>query len=137
MVASAKISVSLTPATVRQQGGRINAKDLPGVRRSMTRRTKRVAALARATAPTQTGRLKRSIKSTMKGSTGEVSVGGPGVPYASPVIFGARPHIIRPKKKGGMLRFETGGRVVFARQVSHPGNRPNMFLVRALRAAKE
>lgn len=137
MAVGAEISVSLTPATVRQQGGRINAKDLPGVRRSMQRRTKRVAALARATAPVKSGRLKRSIKSTMKGSTGQVSVGGPGVPYASPVIFGARPHIIRPKKKGGMLRFESGGRVVFARQVNHPGNKPNMFLVRALRAAKE
>ena len=34
---------------------------------------------------------------------------------------GTGPYIIRPKKAGGFLRFESGGGIVFAKQVNHPG----------------
>lgn len=37
-----------------------------------------------------------------------------------------RPHIIRPRR-ARMLRFEVGGRVVFARMVKHPGTKPNPY----------
>lgn len=36
---------------------------------------------------------------------------------------GARPHVIRPKRPGGVLVFPSRGAVVFARSVNHPGNR--------------
>ena len=48
---------------------------------------------------------------------------------------GTRRHPIRPRRTGGYLRFEVGGRVVYARQVNHPGYRGDPFLTRALRDA--
>jgi len=50
------------------------------------------------------------------------------------VINGTRPHQIRPVRAQA-LRFTTGGRVVFARLVNHPGTQPNDFLNKALREA--
>lgn len=71
-------------------------------------------------------------------------------PYAAYVEYGTRPHPIWPKSghgfKGPMrrgqsrraitdigthrvaLRFESGGRIVFARMVNHPGSRPYIFM---------
>lgn len=51
---------------------------------------------------------------------------------------GSPPHIIRPKKVGGLLVFEaSGGGTVFARVVNHPGNDPRPWFERALRASFE
>jgi hypothetical protein len=50
------------------------------------------------------------------------------------VIYGTRPHIIRPRRARA-LRFEAGGRPVYARVVHHPGNAANDFLGRALHEA--
>lgn len=44
-------------------------------------------------------------------------------------------HFIRPRRAGGVLRFEMGGRVVFAKVVNHPGYRGDPFLTNALRDA--
>ena len=46
------------------------------------------------------------------------------VSYAAFVFSGTKPHIIRPKK-ARFLAFSGGGKQIFARQVSHPGTRPN------------
>ena len=48
---------------------------------------------------------------------------------------GTRPHRIVPRRRGGVLRFQVGGRTVYARAVNHPGNRADKFLTRALRDA--
>lgn len=40
---------------------------------------------------------------------------------------GTRPHMIRAKNHE-FLRFSAGSRVVYARQVMHPGTRPNHYL---------
>jgi hypothetical protein len=48
---------------------------------------------------------------------------------------GSRAHRILPRRAGGVLRFNVGGRVVFARAVNHPGYRGDPFLTRALRNA--
>lgn len=48
---------------------------------------------------------------------------------------GTPPHPIYPRRAGGVLRFEVGGRVVFARMVNHPGYRGDPFLTNALRDA--
>jgi hypothetical protein len=54
--------------------------------------------------------------------------------YAGAIDQGARPHVIRPRKAKA-LRFVVGGKVVFARKVNHPGNKPFKFLYRAATAA--
>lgn len=47
---------------------------------------------------------------------------------------GTKPHIIRPRRKRA-LKFQAGGRTVFAKKVNHPGTRANPFLIRAGQAA--
>lgn len=48
------------------------------------------------------------------------------VPYAEAQAYGARPHLIRARRASA-LRFywPRVGRVVFFKQVNHPGNQPN------------
>lgn len=48
--------------------------------------------------------------------------------HAAVLEKGSRPHIIRPKKPGGFLRFVANGQIVYARQVRHPGTKPYRFL---------
>jgi len=48
---------------------------------------------------------------------------------------GTRPHMILPKKKGGVLRFMSEGKVIFARSVAHPGTRPYKMIEHAARNA--
>ena len=55
-------------------------------------------------------------------------------PYAAAIDLGAKPHVIRPRKARA-LRFITRGKLVFARKVNHPGNRPYRFLYNAADAA--
>jgi hypothetical protein len=57
-------------------------------------------------------------------------------PHTQFVNDGTRAHKIRPRRSGGVLRFVVGGRVVFAREVSHPGYRGTRFMERALRDAR-
>ncbi len=47
--------------------------------------------------------------------------------YANPIEHGSKPHVIRPRRAKA-LRFVVKGKVVFARKVNHPGNRPYRFL---------
>lgn len=49
---------------------------------------------------------------------------------------GSRPHIIRPRRRDGVLRFVVDGRVVYTRLVHHPGYKGNPFLTDALRQAR-
>lgn len=95
--------------------------------------TSTVSSTAKGMAPVRTGRLKTSIRPDAVRRVGPWSIES-GVsataPYAAPVHEGARPHVIRPRRAKA-LRFEIGGRVVFAARVNHPGNRPNRFLSNA------
>lgn len=76
-------------------------------------------------APVDTGRLKNSIK---------VKVGGEGiviwmVEYGKYIEFGTPPHIIKPKDKQALkFKVKRGGKNIFAKEVKHPGTRPNPFI---------
>ncbi|MDZ7742981.1 MAG: hypothetical protein U5Q03_14915 [Bacteroidota bacterium] len=56
------------------------------------------------------------------------------VEYAQFVTMGTRPHVIVPRKPGGVLVFQAGGQTVFAKRVNHPGTGPNDFFDRVIRA---
>ncbi len=108
---------------------------LPGgiVDRDLRRRADLVASRARQSAP---GSMKNAISVDLVGSgrqrRAEVVLNHPAAVF---VVHGTQPHVIRPRRARA-LRFTSGGRVVFASRVNHPGNRPNPFLLRALEAAR-
>ncbi|MEW2127109.1 HK97 gp10 family phage protein [Streptomyces sp. NPDC007259] len=89
---------------------------------------------AKVLAPVDTGRLRASIRIESRRTLTLRSVYtiGSDVHYAPYVNDGTRPHVIRPKRAKA-LRFNVGGRTVFAAVVNHPGTRANPFLDRALR----
>lgn len=90
---------------------------------------------ARRLVGVKTGKLKASIGSrVVRSNPGyNVEVYAGGTPetskYVMPHHSGARGHIIRPKTKR-YLKFQAGGRTVYARKVNHPGNRGTYFLLR-------
>jgi hypothetical protein len=121
------------PASVRIDQSRLqrllSAVGGPGDR-LLRRKAERVAALARQ-------------YSAHNGSIAEGIVVGPVVDKSIKVIStnphtlfvdrGTRAHKIRPRRRGGYLRFVVDGRVVYAREVSHPGFTGTRFMERALR----
>ncbi|AQT78325.1 hypothetical protein B1R94_02345 [Mycolicibacterium litorale] len=99
-------------------------------RRRMASLQRRIANQARQDVPVKTGNLGRSIRE------GEIRFVGPAVvqgsveataPYAAAVHEGSRAHVIRPRTAKA-LRFEIGGRTVFAKMVRHPGVKARPFL---------
>ena len=53
-------------------------------------------------------------------------------PHAPFVFLGTKPHIIRPKR-ARVLAFRVADRQVFARQVRHPGTKPNDIPARVMK----
>ncbi|MFA5711470.1 hypothetical protein [Mycolicibacterium sp.] len=99
-------------------------------RRRLASLQRRIANQARADVPVKTGNLGRSIRE------GEIKMVGPfrvegsveaTADYAAAVHEGSRPYVIRPRKAKA-LRFQVGGRTVFAARVNHPGVRARPFL---------
>lgn len=93
---------------------------------------------ARIFTPVDTGRLRASIHLTVSRAFNNPSARiYTNVNYAPFVHDGTQPHVIRPRRRGGRLRFRVGGMTVFAREVHHPGTSPTTFLTRALRRVAE
>ncbi|MGW1501186.1 hypothetical protein ACWCQW_21845 [Streptomyces mirabilis] len=104
------------------------------VERRLAERTRRVADIARAQAPGSMGDyIDWHIEEGRRGLQGVITCDHPATLF---VLEGTRPHIIRPRRAKGVLRFEVDGQVVFAKVVRHPGTRPNNFLARALRMGR-
>ncbi|MFF7967076.1 hypothetical protein ACFZC3_17160 [Streptomyces sp. NPDC007903] len=104
------------------------------VERNLARRTARVADIARSLAPgTMPQYIDWHIEEGARGLQGVITCDHPATPY---VLEGTRPHIIRPRRAKGVLRFEIDGQVVFAKVARHPGTRPNNFLGQALRLGR-
>jgi len=79
-------------------------------------------------APVDTGRLRNSIRVEADGNLLTITM----VDYAFYVEFGTPPHVIKPKDKQA-LKFKAGGENVFAKEVHHPGTRPNPFIRNTIR----
>src|SRR5262245_5841986 len=122
-------TIRLDPAAVRAElnrWGRRNTSDVAD----------QVVAIARRNAPVETSYLRRSIRKvpafSPRGPMWRVEATASYAPF---VEEGTRPHQIRPKRAGGVLRFKVGGRVVYARIVNHPGTKATHFLSNAVREA--
>lgn len=75
----------------------------------------------------RTGNLRRSIQRIVESAFRGIIFVDAGAKYGEYVEHGTRPHLILPKSKK-MLAFKSGGRLVFARKVNHPGSKPYPFM---------
>lgn len=90
---------------------------------------------AKVLVPRRTGRLARSIYLRHgRDARGQSIQVGSDVHYALEQHEGVRPHIILPEH-GRILRFRSGGKVIFARKVLNPGFRGRKYLTIPLRQA--
>lgn len=112
----------------------MNDPDGP-VRRNLDIRMTRAQAGARRMVRVRTGRLLSSIRknrgTSARGPYVDLIAGGAGIRYTMFEHDGTRPHIIRARRRKS-LRFMSGGQVVFAKSVRHPGTTGTQFLTRAL-----
>jgi len=83
----------------------------------------RVQNEAKELMPIRTGRLRSSFTATA--NPGGIDMKWT-APYAEDVNFGATPHIILPKA-AQVLKFQMGGKTVFAKRVNHPGFQGRFF----------
>lgn len=99
----------------------------------MRRLGQRTEANAKRRVNVRTGALKRSIGHSIsrRGVLVRLLVFAR-ARHARWVHDGTRPHMIRPRRARA-LRFEVGGRIVFAQRVNHPGYKGNPFLRDAVR----
>jgi len=78
----------------------------------------------------KTGTLTRSIYKRHIADGWELGHDLQVAPHALFVHWGARPHVIKPKNKRA-LRWPSGGQFRFAKEVHHPGNKPDPWMARA------
>lgn len=119
---------------------RLQAVGMKEARRLVSRATRRTLNRSAVLAPVDTGYLR---------STGQMRVGQQGAvvrgeveytaEYAAAVHNGRRAVTIRPKRAGGRLRFQVGGKTVYARVVRQKARAARPYLTTALRevAAQE
>lgn len=93
----------------------------------------------KAETPVRTGRLRASTRGqVLYDGTNQVlsvrqgAMTKEGAFYGRFVREGTEPHIIRPRRQGGVLAFQYKGEMVFARSVKHPGTRANPYHIRTL-----
>lgn len=88
----------------------------------------------RRTSAVDTGNMRQRTRVTARTSrTGATLNAIVDTPYAHIVRSGQRPHRITPRRAGGVLAFRSGGSLVFARSVNHPGTTGNTWWDDALR----
>lgn len=112
---------------------RLTSEVTPKLVRLHSQMTRRIASLAVAYAPQDTGELDRSIREDAQLVT-PMRVSGGVTAHARHAIYvheGTRPHVIHADSDNPMV-FRIGGRKVFAETVHSPGNRANPFLRRAM-----
>lgn len=94
----------------------------------LKKRGRLMVALAKRQVGKDTGLLRDSIKMLHYRTTyGQNLKIGSEVSHALMHHNGTRPHIIRPDT-AQIMRFSAGGRVIYTREVQHPGTRPNRYL---------
>ena len=121
------VRTNIRDSLPRDAPARINA----GMRGAIGRSTRFLRGIAFENINKNTGRTAGTIGSTLTGGGSSVSGHvGSNDKVARILEFGSRPHVIRPRNAKA-LKFNVGGRTVFARSVNHPGTRPYRWLERS------
>lgn len=100
------------------------------LRQKATRTAQRVARewereLTR-TSPVDTGEMRSQTRVVSRPtSQGAEIIAEVDTDYAQYVAEGTAPHLIEPRKPGGVLVFKIGNQTIFTARVHHPGTRPN------------
>jgi hypothetical protein len=95
--------------------------------------TRRVRTRAVLKCPVDTGRLRSAHREEVGVRLGQVyGFVVNDVEYAEYVHDGTGPHIIRPRRPGGVLRFDNGAEVVFTTFANHPGTTAQPWLRHAM-----
>ena len=123
-----------SPEEMRSRRVSANAAQANARTQMVDRQGRRFVSLAYAEAPKRLGKYAASI--TMRPLSGDDTSGFQvlsSAPLSRYILLGTRPHVIRAKN-APMLRFywPKVGRVVYFKQVNHPGTKPNRFYNRAL-----
>ena len=101
--------------------------------REVERRAEFAQKMARKQVGVKTGALRQSIyKRHLGNASGQYVTIGSNKSYAYAHHEGTRPHII-VASGGGNLVFTKNGKVIHAKQVFHPGNKPNKYLSNQLK----
>jgi hypothetical protein len=128
-MADITITVNAAPALAA-----LRALSGPGMQGKMTTALREAALFGERTVvgftPVKTGALRASITNQQQGALGW-RIFSP-LTYAPMVEGGTRPHTITPR--GKFLRFVSGGSVVYARRVAHPGTKAHRMFARAVPA---
>lgn len=102
--------------------------------------TEKVAEYARENHrfTSRSGNLERAVDTRFSnhGLVGTVFLNKNRAPYGPFVHAGTKPHTITPKNRRA-LRWVSGNRFIFAKQVNHPGTREDPFLYEALDNQRE
>ncbi|MFJ7146710.1 hypothetical protein ACIQVT_00550 [Streptomyces sp. NPDC100445] len=97
-----RIEPGRIPRFLRLRNGRVERK--------LRERTERVARIGAQEAPgTMSRYIDWHIGQGPRGLEGVITCDHPATLY---VLNGTRPHLIRPRRRNGVLRFEVGGEVV-------------------------
>lgn len=126
--------MSNVTASFESDGGNLGAQVNEVLQRRMRSIIRQIAADARTNAPVDTGRMAQAIKEDpIESPTPFRVIGGvtSHAPYSIYVHQGTAPHVIRPRNASA-LKFEAGGRTIFASSVRHPGTRARPFLTNAV-----
>lgn len=93
-----------------------------------------ILAEMEARVPVKSGKLRGSLRVMV--DTDRVVIGPDTnqAPYAIYVEMGTRPHVIKPKRKDGFLRFQIGDKTIYARIVHHPGTKAQPYIRPAFQA---
>lgn len=84
--------------------------------------------------PIKTRRLYNSLEIRADGSRVIIGPNLMIAPYAPYVDQGTKPHVITPKRPGGVLVFTENGQKIFARKVNHPGTKAQPFVLPSFEA---
>lgn len=94
----------------------------------LRKRGRLIVLAAKRQVGVDTGALKKSIHMNhFRDGLGQYLWIGSEDPIAWAHHEGTRPHVIRPVNHQ-LLRFSSGGRIIYTRKVNHPGTKPNRYL---------